>query len=982
MSEREATATTVAGRFQLARFEALMNSQDIYRTAVNTAQAETGTDTYDQMQEDYRNSLEGRSKALQASIEGLFGEIFNTDDFYGVIDAAQGLVDVFTDLVESIGGGKEALSAFGIIFAKIFQDQISSGINNFIQNRQLGQTRQNQMSAIRDNSVATLKSEGIDVSAGNERVQQMQQDLARGGRYAPNMSDEQFKSFSENAQNYAEAIKNVEMAEEQLRNITAELPPVYQELTGAQEITVETMSQVADQLNHLEVEMSRVDNGTQRFADLMTKIANAEIEEEEATKKLDQSFQELQARMSLMEQHGAKKLIDPAQFEKLQQELQKIANEEMDVVERTMRLEEAWQQAGEISEQLRGAVNGASENLEKNTQALSQAATAAEGYQDILQQTRAAVIGFNESLASQDAIKSVTNLAMAIGQVTFAASSLKELGAIISDETISPAEKFEKIIMNLGMTIPMVLMAFTQMRDGLVGVRAAMVAQSAAMGTLVSMEAADVAAKEASVAASLKQVAGTEAVTLAQLKDIAATEGLTVAEVAQIAVNNGLTVSFSGLLAAMLPVIAAAAPFIAAFAGIAAIVAGIAWAIGEADAQWRKYDTAVENAEANTKSATEALSHATQKLSEVQSAIDGLDDNPFEGLTKGTQEWNNAMAESNNKILEMIDKYPQLAEYVTHGQNGELTFDEQGLKEYEKAVEGEVAAAQARTANAKIEENTAKETQSAVNALRAGSDDTNFTKLKAQFQTVESDPMTGYASVQYDEKGAADKIAEAAQFMAEHQELSNEDLKAALEEQGIAAGDVADELIAARDNLENLGSNLIENTAAVQAATEAYASAMLANNESYQNADAAVQTAVDAKVAELITNPTEELKQHGEQAFQDSNLNWDDGSMQDWYKNIQGYAEDVAFEAGKGFVDSAGTVIEADTGDMYGKIHDAYVNSSIAEEVAQNGDAIVQAFQEPFDRIKSAVGEDASSVFAGNGEINGEALSQDLSGTD
>ena len=88
MTQRTAVATTVAGRFQLARFEALMNSQDIYKNAVGVARAETGTETYDRMQDTYRESLEGRSKALQAEVERVFLNAFNTDSFYGLIDAA------------------------------------------------------------------------------------------------------------------------------------------------------------------------------------------------------------------------------------------------------------------------------------------------------------------------------------------------------------------------------------------------------------------------------------------------------------------------------------------------------------------------------------------------------------------------------------------------------------------------------------------------------------------------------------------------------------------------------------------------------------------------------------------------------------------------------------------------------------------------------------------------------------------------------
>lgn len=38
--------------------------------------------TLDQMNEEYANSIAGRSAKMQASLEGLFSTVFNTDDIY------------------------------------------------------------------------------------------------------------------------------------------------------------------------------------------------------------------------------------------------------------------------------------------------------------------------------------------------------------------------------------------------------------------------------------------------------------------------------------------------------------------------------------------------------------------------------------------------------------------------------------------------------------------------------------------------------------------------------------------------------------------------------------------------------------------------------------------------------------------------------------------------------------------------------------
>ena len=113
-----------------------MNSQDIYKQAVGVARAEQGTTTYDRMQETYRQSLEGRTKALVASVEEIFLDLFNSNSFNGAVDALQGLVDALDEVIKAVGGGETALLAIATIFTKLASTSLSRGISNFITNRE------------------------------------------------------------------------------------------------------------------------------------------------------------------------------------------------------------------------------------------------------------------------------------------------------------------------------------------------------------------------------------------------------------------------------------------------------------------------------------------------------------------------------------------------------------------------------------------------------------------------------------------------------------------------------------------------------------------------------------------------------------------------------------------------------------------------------------------------------------------------------
>ena len=79
--------------------------------------------------------------------------------------------------------------------------------------------------------------------------------------------------------------------------------------------------------------------------------------------------------------------------------------------------------------------------------------------------------------------------------------------------------------------------------------------------------------------------------------------------------------------------------------------------------------TSLKNNLSEIRSQTTELTANLKELSNVQSSL--------EGLTKGTQEWRDAVQDVNSQILELIDKYPELAEYVTTA-NGAMSISAYG----------------------------------------------------------------------------------------------------------------------------------------------------------------------------------------------------------------------------------------------------------------------------------------------------------------
>ena len=96
-----------------------MNRSDLYKQYLAASEGETGTETLDSMQKVYEESLQGRLNTLRSTVEGIFTKAFNTDDFYGMIDAV-------TKLVETFDTVKECMQKYSSV-KKVLQDKQKTG---------------------------------------------------------------------------------------------------------------------------------------------------------------------------------------------------------------------------------------------------------------------------------------------------------------------------------------------------------------------------------------------------------------------------------------------------------------------------------------------------------------------------------------------------------------------------------------------------------------------------------------------------------------------------------------------------------------------------------------------------------------------------------------------------------------------------------------------------------------------------------------
>ena len=135
---------------------------------------------------------------------------------------------------------------------------------------------------------------------------------------------------------------------------------------------------------------------------------------------------------------------------------------------------------------------------------------------------------------------------------------------------------------------------------------------------------------------------------------------------------------------------------------ITAIVAGcLAWAKAAKEASDEfKLEKLNEQLEDLGKAADEAKTRI-EAIGEARSELESLQDT-FSNLVVGSQEWKQALVENNQQVLELLNTYPQLAEYMTRGKFGELTISDAGWeamlqeqqKSYTSTINAKAATAQ------------------------------------------------------------------------------------------------------------------------------------------------------------------------------------------------------------------------------------------------------------------------------------------------
>ena len=125
-------AATMGGQRQITQVMALFDNWNQYVNLLNTSLQANGT--LNEKNNIYLESTAAHLQQLSTQAQRTYDILIDTDAINGLVDALNGVLGVFNDFIEGLGGGANAFAYFGSMVAGVFSKQISQAILNAKQN--------------------------------------------------------------------------------------------------------------------------------------------------------------------------------------------------------------------------------------------------------------------------------------------------------------------------------------------------------------------------------------------------------------------------------------------------------------------------------------------------------------------------------------------------------------------------------------------------------------------------------------------------------------------------------------------------------------------------------------------------------------------------------------------------------------------------------------------------------------------------------
>ena len=688
--QQVALAQTVAGTRQYNQLIALManwnnGDSDSFISNLNTAQGAAGA--LSQQSNIYEESWEAASDRVKAALEGIYDKLVSDDFFIDFLNNIEKLLGFVNTLIDKLGGLKGVLAAVGTIVTKVFSEQMAKGLDDTIYN--VAMRSEKYRETIRKERAAFIKDASQQMA---DNIDEGSPDINKTAAqfYQEQLSCQQL--MVEQAEKMSEIEKiTAQSLLDQLR-IRGELAiKTAQELEKAKERQSDSFSTLYSSA----MKSSSFDSAkTTQQIGVLRETAKATANVEDIIKRI-----KLQGKMTVDDVKALNKQIDAIHAvdiitEKDVTQLQQmisglssmtdIGDEQLDaLVGHFKSIEES---ARDSAQETLGAETKELKNYqetvkttERATKSLSAAkkevAASSKTASDAMVNASGAQRTWGDLLV--DSANVASNAALAFSMVGSALDT-------IQNPELSGWEKFVSVMGTLGVLLPTLIGLWKGLKTIINLDTVAKIANIAATLAQAAAEKKYKGSRDDSTSSMKKGTKQTIKDTWNKIKDTwnkSAVEKKYGGKATKTKTGSYSVKGHKGFVsgkaaglegAKALGSMAASIGLIAA--GIAIVAGGIAWGVNQA----KKAEKAVEKAKERVKELQGVLDTVkstyddfTSKTSAYESAQKGI-----EGLTKGTQEYQEAVFKANQAAMDLLATNKNLKYEV---KDGLIVFDEASL---------------------------------------------------------------------------------------------------------------------------------------------------------------------------------------------------------------------------------------------------------------------------------------------------------------
>ena len=648
--EQVALAQAVGGVRQYAQFIALMDNWDFMKENLETAKNATGE--LQNQADIFAESWEAARKNVKASAEGIYDSLIN-DEFW--IDLTNGFatllneIELFTD---SIGGLQGVLALAVIAMNKFAGPKIAQNIRDVAYN--------------------------IGVLTGKEQehtIALKQSALAALQAYA-------------NSQGQYSSDKNEILFYQQLGNYQLDLNKLMEKYNAEQVDAVKHLIEQVQAAQNLAVELTKVAHAAEQESDDFLVGSEDDLYKQTVVTQMGgrnyitgsnqfnsgsdylRAIEETAAKQSSFK--GAQALLKSKSFSWKSQKQQLLTVFGLDnktTKEAFKRyVEQAIQDANKEMDRLRNELPFFGSNSSNRNPidffSEAQAAGAKRGNTRIQQvgayidadQQGNDVLKQIPKFADQtnDFAASIVKAGTALSSLSLAWSSFQSLGRVFSDEDLTAGERLQTLFMSLGMLLPTLSSSLKT------------IANSKLVDNISQSILGNLSVGKTGISIAEGSGLSTKIAKIFATKETQALSGaLTKEASAQIAANAAAKASL-----VTLGMWAAAAAAVGL--GIYALVEAI-----ETDAEKTKH---LQEQQEQLKTQYDEVRNSITELKSSFKELDSLGDT-LKSLTQGTDEWQQTLQDINFQVLQLLEKYPELAGEIENV-NGKLTISAAGQERF------------------------------------------------------------------------------------------------------------------------------------------------------------------------------------------------------------------------------------------------------------------------------------------------------------